>query len=118
MVRLFHTFHKARLMPNPEPALAGLQGAYSEEFDSRGAACPGGASEVSAVSVATPTRSDTLSGSIPSLFIRVMKVVRLRPRREAAPLGPPTRPSASLRAWMISLRSTSARILRTGRRLV
>src|SRR5438067_13234962 len=47
-----------------------------------------------------------------------MNVSRLSPRRLAAPFAPQTRPSASLRAWMISLRSTSARILRTGRRLV
>jgi hypothetical protein len=57
--------------------------------------------ELSEVSVPTPSRSDTVFGSIPSFFIRVMNVVRLSPSRKAAPLGPPTRPLASLRVWMI-----------------
>src|SRR5216683_726453 len=36
-------------------------------------------------------------GSIPIFFIRVSKVVRLRPKRAAAPFGPPTRPLVSFR---------------------
>ena len=38
---------------------------------------------------------DNFRGSIPIFFIRVSKVVRLRPMRAAAPLGPPTRPLVS-----------------------
>src|SRR6266851_9747272 len=34
---------------------------------------------------------DTLRGSMPSFFIRAIKVVRLRPMRAAAPSGPATR---------------------------
>src|ERR1700676_461347 len=35
--------------------------------------------------------------SIPSFFIRVSKVVRFRPKRAAAPFGPPTCPLVSFR---------------------
>ena len=36
-------------------------------------------------------------GSMPNFFIRVSKVVRLSPKRAAAPFGPPTRPLVSFR---------------------
>jgi len=75
-------------MPNSGVGIACLQGAYSEEVDSPEDDCTGGASEVSAVSVTAPSRSDTLSGEIPSLFIRVMKVVRLRPRARSSATWP------------------------------
>ncbi len=42
------------------------------------------------VSGTAPSRPNTLLGSMPSFFIRVMNVVRLSPRRLAAPFGPPT----------------------------
>src|SRR5262252_10193898 len=48
---------------------------------------------------------DTLRGSIPSLFIREISVVRLTPSRWAAPLGPATRPLVSLSTRRMSARS-------------
>src|SRR6202034_2960630 len=42
-----------------------------------------------------------LRGSIPIFFIRVIRVVRFRPKRAAAPEGPPTRPLVSLRTRII-----------------
>src|SRR5262249_5573197 len=39
--------------------------------------------------------SSTSRASIPSFFIRAIRVVRLRPRRAAAPFAPPTRPLVS-----------------------
>ncbi len=78
-----------------------MQRLYSEELKSGGESGAIEASEVSEVSALSAPRSDTWLGSIPSFFIRVMNVVRLSPRRVAAPFGPPTRPPASLRAWMI-----------------
>lgn|SRR5882762_2706776 len=56
---------------------------------------------LSEVSVLVPSCSDTVLASMPSFFMRVMNVVRLRPRRLAAPFGPPMRPSVSLSARMI-----------------
>src|SRR5260370_31164388 len=50
------------------------------------------------VSATGPSRSDLAFEPIPSFFILVIKVVRLSPRRLAAPFGPPTRPSACFRA--------------------
>src|ERR1700676_5464765 len=44
---------------------------------------------------------DIFRGSMPSFFIRVIKVVRFRPRRAAAPFGPPTSPLDSFRIRII-----------------
>ncbi len=88
-------------MPNLERMWALMQRLYSEELESSGELCTIEASEVSEVSVLSTLRSDTRLGSIPSFFIRVMNVVRLSPRRAAAPSRPPTRPPASWRAWTI-----------------
>lgn len=55
---------------------------------------------------------------IPSFLILAIKVVLLRPSNAAAPCSPPIWPPASLRAWMISSRFTSARMLLTGERLI
>jgi len=48
---------------------------------------------------------DTLRASMPSFFMREIRVVRLRPRRAAAPSGPATRPFVSLSTRRISSRS-------------
>ena len=52
---------------------------------------------------------DTARGSMPSFFMRESKVVRLRPRRAAAPSVPPTRPRVSLR-----MRKSCSRSLESG----
>ncbi len=49
---------------------------------------------------------------MPSLCIRKCRVVRLMPRRAAAPLGPPIFPVVFSRAAMISCRSASLRVAR------
>src|SRR5579864_4150273 len=94
-----------------------LQGTYSAKLSARGDDEVSELSEMSEVSLLAFEASDTAFGSMPSFFMRVMNVVRLSPRREAAPSGPPTRPFASLRARIIWSRSTSLRMLRTGWRL-
>src|SRR5207253_3486076 len=52
---------------------------------------------------------DTARGSIPSFFMREIRVVRLRPMRAAAPSAPPTRPRVSFR-----MRRNSSRWLESG----
>jgi hypothetical protein len=58
-----------------------VEGAYSGELKSGSESCTVELSELSEVSVPAPSRSHTVFGSIPSFFMRVMKVVRLSPRR-------------------------------------
>src|ERR1700727_1348722 len=53
---------------------------------------------------------NTLCGSMPSLFMREINVVRLTSMRAAAPLGPATRPFVTLRMRIISSRSFASRV--------
>src|SRR5262249_19457742 len=57
-----------------------------------------------------PSGQETLRGSIPSFFIREIKVVRLRPMRAAAPSGPATRPLVSFKIRSIWSRSFASRV--------
>jgi len=68
-------------MPNLERMRARVQRLYSEELKSSGGSCTVEVAGVSEVSVLSTLGSDTWSGWIPSLFIRVINVVRLSPRR-------------------------------------
>ena len=52
--------------------------------------------------------SEHFWASIPSFFIRVIRVVRLSPMRAAAPSAPPTRPLVSFR--MRRMRSCSSKL--------
>src|SRR6266704_3459539 len=61
---------------------------------------------VSNLRLASPAQN-TLRASIPSFFIRVIRVVRFSPMRAAAPSGPPTRPFVSLRMRMIAFCSSN-----------
>src|ERR1700722_11401876 len=100
-VFLFHTLDKGKANAKPAADEALVQRPYLEEFKSSGESCVFDTLEVSEVSVLSTLRSDTWLGSMPNFFIRVMNVVRLSPRRAAAPSRPPTRPPASCRAWTI-----------------
>ena len=51
-----------------------------------------------------------LEREIPSFFIRERSVVRFRPRRAAAPYGPPTTHTHSFNVRQISSRSLSRRV--------
>src|SRR5947207_11469740 len=57
---------------------------------------------------------DTFRGSMPSFFMREIRVVRLRPMRAAAPVGPATRPLLSFKTRMIASRSLDSRVPETG----
>src|SRR6266404_5476130 len=57
---------------------------------------------------------DTFRGSIPSFFMREIRVVRLIPMRAAAPSGPATRPFVIFRTRMASSRSFASRVPATG----
>jgi hypothetical protein len=50
---------------------------------------------------------ESVRGLIPSVFMRVISVVRLSPIRSAAPFAPPTRPLVSLRTRRILSRSSN-----------
>src|SRR5262245_36125191 len=54
------------------------------------------------------TTYDTSTRLMPSFFMREIRVVRLSPRRTAAPFGPPTRPSVSRSVRTICSRSDEA----------
>src|SRR5439155_9901880 len=53
---------------------------------------------------------ESLRESIPSFFMREIRVVRLRPMRAAAPLGPATRPLLSFKMRRIPSRSPASRV--------
>src|SRR6266404_8446761 len=57
---------------------------------------------------------DTFRGSIPSFFMREIRVVRLISIRAAAPSVPATRPSVILSTRTISSRSLASRVPATG----
>src|SRR5437660_620680 len=57
---------------------------------------------------------DTFRGSIPSFFMREIRVVRLIPMRAAAPFGPATRPFVIFSTRTASSRSLASRVPATG----